>query len=76
MTFLSDQTIPVVKKDGIKIRLVAGTVDGVTGPVTEIAAAPLYMDVQLTPDMDWTLPVTEEHTAVAYVFEGEAVFFG
>lgn len=73
---VSDQTIPVVEKDGVKIRLVAGIVDSVTGPVTEIAAAPLYMDVQLAPDMDWTLPVPEGHTAVAYVFKGEAVFSG
>ena len=73
---VSDKTIPVVEKDGIKIRLVAGTVDGVSGPVTEIAAAPLYMDVQLAPDMEWTLPVPEGHTAVAYVFEGEGLFSG
>jgi redox-sensitive bicupin YhaK (pirin superfamily) len=73
---VSDQTIPVVEKDRVKIRLVAGTVDGVSGPVTEIAAAPLYMDVQLAPDMEWSLPVPEGHTAVAYVFEGEAAFSG
>jgi len=71
---VSDQTIPVVERDGIKIRLVAGAVDGVSGPVTEIAAAPLYMDVQLAPGIDWTLPTPEGHTVVAYVFEGEAVF--
>ena len=29
---VSDQTIPVVEKDGVKIRLVAGTVDGVDRP--------------------------------------------
>jgi redox-sensitive bicupin YhaK (pirin superfamily) len=73
---VSDKTIPVVEKDGIKIRLVAGTVDGVSGPVTEIAAAPLYMDVQLAPDMEWTLPTPEGHTVVAYVFEGKGVFSG
>ena len=73
---VSDQTIPVVEKDGIKIRLVAGTVDGVSGPVTEIAAAPLYMDVQLAPDIEWALPTPEGHTVVAYVFEGEGVFSG
>jgi redox-sensitive bicupin YhaK (pirin superfamily) len=71
---VSDQTIPVVEKDGIKIRLVAGTVDGVSGPVTEIAAAPLYMDVQLAPGIEWTLPTPEGHTVVAYVFEGEGLF--
>jgi len=71
---VSDQTIPAVEKDGGKIRLVAGTVDGVSGPVTEIAAAPLYMDVQLAPDMEWTLPTPKGHTVIAYVFEGEGVF--
>ena len=73
---VSDQTIPIVEKDGVKIRLVAGTVDGVSGPVTEIAAAPLYMDVQLAPDTEWTLPIPEGHTTVVYVFEGEGVFSG
>lgn len=73
---ISDKTIPVVEKDGIKIRLVAGTVDGVSGPVTDIAAAPLYMDVQLAPDMEWSLPTPAGHTVVAYVFEGEGVFSG
>jgi hypothetical protein len=73
---VSDRTIPVVKKDGIKIRLVAGTVDGVSGPVTKIAAAPLYMDVQLAPGIEWTLPTPEGHTVVAYAFEGEGVFSG
>lgn len=73
---VSDKTIPVVEKDGAKIRLVAGTVDGVSGPVTDIAAAPLYMDVQLAPDMEWTIPTPEGHTVVAYVFEGEGVFSG
>jgi len=73
---VSDQTIPVVEKNGIKIRLVAGTVDGVSGPVTEIAAAPLYMDVQIAPDMEWSLPTPKGHTVIAYVFEGEGVFSG
>lgn len=73
---VSDKTIPVVEKDGIQIRLVAGSVDGITGPVTEIAAAPLYMDVRLAPDQEWTLPTPAGHTVVAYVFEGEGVFSG
>jgi len=73
---VSDKTIPVVEKDGVKIRLVAGMVDGVSGPVTKIAAAPLYMDVQLAPDMEWSLPTPEGYTVIAYVFEGEALFSG
>ena len=68
-------SIPTVEKDGIKVRVVAGEYGGVQGPVTEIAAKPLYMDVTLEPGTVFTLPVPEGHTAVAYLFEG-AGFFG
>jgi redox-sensitive bicupin YhaK (pirin superfamily) len=67
-------TIPLYKKDGIEARVVAGTLDGVTSPVTEIAASPLYLDVKLAPGHEWTQPVERGHTALAYVFEGEGVF--
>ncbi|RPJ18350.1 MAG: pirin family protein [Chloroflexi bacterium] len=69
-------TIPTYEKDGIKIRVVTGTVEDVTGPVTDIAASPLYLDLQLAPDMEWTQPIPSGHTALAYVFEGEGVFSG
>ncbi len=68
------ETIPTYEKDGIKIRVVAGQVGGVTGPVTEIAASPLYLDVQLPPDTEFIQPIPGGHTALAYVFEGEGVF--
>ena len=69
-------TIPTYEKDGVRIRVVAGTVDGISGPVTDIAAAPLYMDVELAPDKAWTHPTPAGHTVIAYVFEGEGVFSG
>lgn len=69
-------TIPVIEKDGATIRLVAGEVDGVRGPVTEIAAAPLYMDVKLTPGSRFSTPVPSGHTVLAYVFEGVGEFSG
>ncbi len=71
---VSASTIPTYEKDGMKIRVVAGTVHGVTGPVTEIAASPLYADVELAPDTEFVQPVPEGHTALAYIFEGEGVF--
>ncbi|HEX2995316.1 MAG TPA: pirin-like C-terminal cupin domain-containing protein, partial [Anaerolineales bacterium] len=69
-------TIPTYEKDGVKIRVVAGTVDNVTGPVVDIAASPLYLDLQLGPDQEWMQPIPSGHTALAYVFEGEGVFSG
>jgi len=69
-------SIPSVTKDGATIRLVAGELDGTRGPVTEIAASPLYMDVKLDPASRFILPVPSGHTVVAYVFEGRANFAG
>jgi len=67
-------TIPTYAKDGVRIRVVAGDVDSVSGPVTDIAAAPLYMDVELAPGSEWQFPIPVGHTLIAYVFEGEGVF--
>jgi redox-sensitive bicupin YhaK (pirin superfamily) len=67
-------TIPAYEKGGVKIRAVAGQAVNVTGPVTEIAASPLYLDVQLAPGTEFVQPVPDGHTALAYVFEGEGVF--
>lgn len=54
----------------------AGEVDGVRGPVTEISAAPLYMDVKLEPGTRFVYPIPSGHTALMYVFEGVGEFSG
>ena len=66
--------IPVNEKDGVKLRLVAGSAQGIAGPVTEIAAAPLYLDAELAPGREFAQSTPVEYTVLAYVFEGEAVF--
>ena len=66
--------IPIVEKDGVTVRLVAGELDGTRGPVTEINAAPLYMDVKLAPASKFILPIPSGHTVLAYVFEGAGEF--
>jgi redox-sensitive bicupin YhaK (pirin superfamily) len=71
---VTSSTIPVVEKDGATIRLVAGEFDRVSGPVTEIAASPLYMDVKLAPGSRFSYPVPSGHTTLAYVFEGTGEF--
>lgn len=70
------QSIPTDEKDGVKVRLVAGEYSGISGPVTEIAAQPLYMDVTLEPGTTFTQAIPEGHTAIVYVFEGQASFGG
>jgi len=67
-------SIPAVEVDGVSVRVVAGEYAGVKGPVTEIAAQPLYMDVTLEAGSEFDLPVPAGHFALAYVFEGEGLF--
>jgi len=67
-------SIPSVEMDGARVRVVAGEYAGVTGPVTEIAAQPLYMDITLEPESQIQLSVPRGHNAVAYVFEGDGLF--
>ncbi len=69
--------IPEIKREGgARIRVITGTIDGISGPVTGIAADPTYLDVFVPPHTSFTQPVSLGHTAFAYVFEGEAAFDG
>lgn len=66
--------IPVIEANAARIRLVTGEYQGQRGPVTGIAAQPLYMDVTLQPGGQFQQPVSAGHTLMAYLFEGEARF--
>jgi hypothetical protein len=68
------ETIPTTRIGGASVRLVAGEIDGTTGVVTEIAASPLYMDVDLDAGADFSLPIPAGYTTLAYVFEGAGKF--
>src|SRR5512142_1016798 len=65
---VSAATIPAFEKNGLRVRVVAGSFEGVVGPVTEIAASPLYLDVQMTPGAEFVQPIPAGHTALAYLF--------
>jgi redox-sensitive bicupin YhaK (pirin superfamily) len=67
--------IPAVDRGGgTKIRVIAGEVDGVVGPIGGIAAEPTYLDVSIGAGGSFTLPIPRGHSAFAYVFEGEGKF--
>lgn len=70
----SDLIPEIDREDGVKIRVIAGAVDGVQGPVTEIAADPTYLDVSIPPNGSFVQPIERGHSAFAYVFEGEGIF--
>src|SRR6185437_10228435 len=61
---------------GVKMRVVAGEMFGVRGPVDGIAITPVYLDIALQPGAKLSVPLPEGHSAFAYVFEGDAVEVG
>ena len=70
----AEQIPDVERPDGIHIRVVAGKVDGVPGPITNIVVDPLFLDVTIPPHSSFVQVIERGHTALAYVFEGTGTF--
>lgn len=67
--------IPVIKReDGTVIRLVAGSVEGVNGPVDDVIIDPEYMDISVPAEMQFTQTTHSGYTVFVYCIEGELVF--
>jgi redox-sensitive bicupin YhaK (pirin superfamily) len=69
-----DQIPVVTDTGGAIVRIVAGRVGDVEGPVADVVTKPEYLDVMLPAEKTFRHPVAREHTVFAYVFEGSGVF--
>ena len=64
-------TIPEVSPhDGLRIKVVAGEVVGVRGPVEDIVAGLEYLDITLEPGADLEHPTPPGNTVFAYCIDG------
>ena len=64
-------TIPVVTQGtGSNVRVVAGTYQGVSGPMKDLVQDPLYLDVALAPGTSFSHSFNPEHTVFAYTLDG------
>lgn len=69
--------IPEIKREnGTAIHLITGNVESTQGPVTGIAANPIYMDVSVPARATFTQPIDSSSTAFVYLFQGAAMFRG
>lgn len=57
---------------GVRVKVIAGEVGGVAGPIVQPATDPVYLDVALEPGAGFRHGLPSGHSAFAYVFEGEA----
>lgn len=67
--------IPVVRLDnGIFIKVIAGTVAEIQGPVRDIVIEPEMLDISIPTETTYQHELPEGHTAFAYLLEGEGTF--
>ena len=69
------EEIPVVLADGgAAVKIIAGKVDGLEGPVRDIVIDPEYLDVALPPRSQFVHPTQRGHKVIAYVIDGKGYF--
>ena len=67
------ERIPVAHPaQGVAVKVIAGAVGEVRGPIEQPATEPLYLDIALEPGRAWQYLLPPGHNAFAYVFEGTA----
>lgn len=67
--------IPSVTLDGgIVVKVIAGELVGVKGPVQDIVIAPEMLDVTVPASTTFVRPLPQGHTCFAYVLDGEGYF--
>ncbi len=65
------ERIPVAQPSpGVSAKVIAGQVAGVTGPISQPATDPTYLDLAIEPGAVFTMTLPAEHAAFLYVFEG------
>jgi hypothetical protein len=65
--------IPVVRTEGVTVRVIAGTHGGVTGPTHDLVVPVEYFAVDLGPNASFMHTVPSHYTAFVYVFEGSVI---
>jgi redox-sensitive bicupin YhaK (pirin superfamily) len=65
------ERIPLARPaPGVAVKVIAGQVGEVVGPIQQPATEPTYLDVSLEPGATFEHVLPEEHAAFLYVFEG------
>ena len=68
---ISATDVPEVQLgDDVTVRIVAGELEGVRGPISGVATDPRYFDVRVPAGGQVTIPVPEFHSAFVYVYDG------
>ena len=65
-----------ITEQGVNVRVIAGTSNGITGAMTREDTEPLYLDIDLPAGGVFSTDVPESHNAFVYVYRGSVTIAG
>lgn len=68
--FSADRIPEVAVDEGVRVKVIAGRVGEVEGPVRQPATDPTYLDIALDPGASFEHALPAGHSVFAYVYEG------
>ncbi|MBY0577681.1 MAG: pirin family protein [Burkholderiales bacterium] len=74
--FSADEIPGYVTREGVSVRVIAGTSHGVAGAMTREDTEPLYLDIEMPPGSVFSMPLPSNHNAFVYVYRGEMTIGG
>ncbi len=67
---ITKDQIPIIKKDGQTIKVIAGKIDGVEGPVRDLSTETEYFDVELAAGKEFQHLTHKKLTVFSYIING------
>jgi redox-sensitive bicupin YhaK (pirin superfamily) len=74
--FASGAIPEYVTPQGVKVRVIAGTSNGVAGAVTREITEPLYLDIHVPAGAEFSTSLPSTHNAFIYVYRGAVMVDG
>jgi len=71
---INSQDIPVITEEGSKIHIIGGTYKNHAGAMLGDYVTPLLLDVELEPEIEWSIEVNSDDTLFVYIFSGAGIF--
>jgi hypothetical protein len=69
----SSQIKEVIFDNGVKTKVICGTMEDITGPVSDIMTEPEYFDIYMPAGKTFTHKTTKGHTAFIYLYKGNCI---
>ena len=68
--FEAEEIAELPLESGGLVRIVAGSLQGLQGPVTKVATKPSYFDIRLVANSSLDVPTVSGHNTVVYIYQG------